>query len=321
MKMVIKKIYRMIIPKILRNYISVLRSKERKIRKGYEHRDKTFYVIRANYNCGLMATLDSILMHIRYAVERNFIPIVDMQNYPNCHLPETMLGKENAWEYYFEQPCNFSLKDIMEAKNIVLGKMGYRPFKNTDMQNWQSNLFDKDKKHFLEYKEYFEKYVRINKTTLQILNKRKNDLFGDKGKILAVKCRGTDYTIQKPKDHRILPTPNELATKVREVMQNFNFDFIFLATEEQDALELFKTQFGEKLLYLDEQRVSLKEVELNGGWLRNVEFSNNLEYLTSVYLLSKCNGFIGGVVGGTFGAYLLRDKPYEYEYLYDLGLY
>ena len=43
-------------------------------------------------------------------------------------------------------------------------------------------------------------------------------------------------------------------------------------------------------------------------------------YLINILLLAKCNCLVAGSVGGTYGAILLSDG-YEYEYVFDLGVY
>ena len=37
-------------------------------------------------------------------------------------------------------------------------------------------------------------------------------------------------------------------------------------------------------------------------------------------LLARCDCLVAGSVGGTYGA-LLMSKGYDYEYVYDLGVY
>ena len=55
-----------------------------------------------------------------YAVKQGYIPVIDMQNGRNTYLEEGKVGRENAWEYYFEQPCGYRLADIRDAKNVIL---------------------------------------------------------------------------------------------------------------------------------------------------------------------------------------------------------
>ena len=76
---------------------------------------KTFYII-GNYirQDGLFAMYKHIISHVLYAQESGFIPIVDLQHYPNQYFKDGKAFKENTWEYYFEQPAGYSLKDIKQ---------------------------------------------------------------------------------------------------------------------------------------------------------------------------------------------------------------
>lgn len=52
----------------------------------------------------------------------------------------------------------------------------------------------------------------------------------------------------------------------------------------------------------------------------NDKYYTGLEYLTTIYILSKCTSIIAGRVNGTVIAALMNDG-YEYSYYYDLGVY
>lgn len=69
----------------------------------------TYYIIRCPRSGGLFNTYNQVAGHIRYALSKKYLPVVDMKNYPNSYLAPEKLGKENAWEYYFEQPLGIEL--------------------------------------------------------------------------------------------------------------------------------------------------------------------------------------------------------------------
>ena len=70
---------------------------------GNENKDLTFYVIRRrDVYCGLFSLYITTLARIDEAVKAGYIPIVDMQNSFNLYLEKEKIGKEDAWEYFFE---------------------------------------------------------------------------------------------------------------------------------------------------------------------------------------------------------------------------
>lgn len=57
-------------------------------------------------------------------------------------------------------------------------------------------------------------------------------LFKDEKNILGVLIRGTDYVARKPKNHPIPPEPEILMKDIKKIDGENNYDFIFLATED-----------------------------------------------------------------------------------------
>ena len=95
---------------------------ERNKHFGWKNRNKTFYVIRTrDAYCGIFSIYMTTLARIDEALKNGFIPVVDMQNSFNIYLNKKKIGKENAWEYYFEQPMGYtpvSYTHLEEKQNL-----------------------------------------------------------------------------------------------------------------------------------------------------------------------------------------------------------
>ena len=63
--------------------------------------------------------------------------------------------------------------------------------------------------------------------------------------------RGTDYRRQY-NNHPVFITINQEIEKVKETFEAGNYEVIFLATDEQEAVEAFKREFGSGLKYFDD---------------------------------------------------------------------
>ncbi|MDR3162696.1 MAG: hypothetical protein LBT81_02405, partial [Helicobacteraceae bacterium] len=142
--------------------------KEELKRCGILYPEDTFYVIRRpEPGAGLFSNFRWVLGHILYALEKNYIPVVDMQNYKTYYNEfEPINGSKNAWEYYFEQPEPYTLEQVYKGKNVVLGEMAY--------------LYDRVPS-FLETEEQIARfngvisqYMRFNETTRQAVNDAKS---------------------------------------------------------------------------------------------------------------------------------------------------
>ena len=323
-----KKIYRFLIKiPVIKNIISYYvhySSKERRTCYGKENPDKTFYIIGQKERMGgLWWIVNKVIMHLAYADEKGFIPIIDYKHFWTQYHNPGELNKVNVWEKFFMQPASYSLDDIKHSANIIISDKYPAPSSKYLMGNKE---FYEDSARLEYFRKIFKKYVRFNSTTYELLEKKRKEIVPDDTKVLGVLCRGTDYIIRKPKNHPVQPEPSTVVEMSQKVMKEKECDYVFLATEDEDILNLFKKTFGSKLLYVNQRRVTKKQldgqkymVDVNKS-VDGDKYQMGLDYLTSTYILSKCDCFIGGRTGGTKGVLLMRDK-FEYEYIFDLGFY
>jgi len=291
---------------------------------GNEFPDKTFYVIGADENwCGLFAIIHHKLMHFEYAIEQGYIPVVDLQNYYNQYLSDYELFKENAWEYFFEQPMGFGLDDINKAKNIIQSVHSNKPL-NRQYFGYR-DIFDKN--IFLKYKNIFTTCVKLNNTSQDFCAKRYAEYLQNKGKVLGILCRGTDFNTLKPKGHPIQPTPDEVIMKAEEVIKKYNCDYIYVATEDADIYDLFVKHFGDRLIIDNTIRWRISDLPNGRSNSKRLSYTDKegkyksgMEYLSQIYLLSKCDCFIGGATYGSFGV-LMMNENFDYQYIFEKGYY
>ena len=75
--------------------------------------NQTYFIIRRSFrNIGLCTHLCVYISFIAYALQRGWIPVIDMKNYPNIYLEDSEIGVSNAWEKFFRQPLDVRLEDI-----------------------------------------------------------------------------------------------------------------------------------------------------------------------------------------------------------------
>ena len=287
---------------------------------GNDFPDKTFYIIRRRPpGTGLLSNSHWVLNHIIYAILKGYIPVVDMQNYKTFYNEESVNLPKNAWEYYFEQPCGYSLEDITKAKNVIFGDL------DKDVVVPAIQLPDPylGKTNISEYYKLVSKYCKINSKTTEQLEKKKKLLFENKSNVLGVLHRGTDYKTAK---HHLSPASLEQMTeKVKQVFQQEKFDYIFLCTEEQKAVDTFREVFAkEKVIVSDSERI--KDYNDKDGITADIisksfsAYKNGFDYLTDLIFLSQCDGIIASKVNGTLFALGLNNNKYRFSYLFDLGI-
>ena len=138
------------------------------------HPDKTFFVIRRAYcKVGLFSYVMTNMGLVDYALKKGYIPVIDMQNCKNTYLEDDKVGKENAWEYFFKQPCGYGLEDIKNAQNVILSNGLI-----TSETIYPDFRIMEDKGMFTYWHELFQKYFKISDKILREYEKLRRELFG-----------------------------------------------------------------------------------------------------------------------------------------------
>lgn len=304
--------------KIVNDWYTKKKWRQKKASYGEEHPEHTFYVIRrATCKVGLFSHVTTNLGQIEYALSKGYIPVIDMKNNANTYLEEEQIGKVNAWEFYFKQPCAYSLEDIARSKNIILGNGLI-----TEDNEYPGFTMLHDSREFKRWHDLSQKYLMVNDNIRQEAGGLFQKMFGQE-RVLGVLCRGTDYIRSKPKGHPVQPTPEQITEKAEEMMRRTNCRWIYLATEDEQYYQSFLKKFGASLKVSDAKRCT-KEGQFNINDISynrpNDRYLKGKDYLINILLLAKCNCLLAGAAGGTYGA-LLLNEGYEEKYIFDLGLY
>lgn len=304
--------------KVINKIVIQYKCREQRKSYGQENPDKTFFVIRRNAPAaGLFSFVTVYLGWIRYALDKGYIPVADMCSAKNTYLTEEEVGKKNAWEFYFEQPCGYSLTDISHSKNVILSNTDSPPAEYPG-----HNLVTQESTYCF-WHEFAQAHLKLQADARSRMEQQYHEMFGDK-KVLGILCRGTDYKNLRPSNHPVQPELSDIMDKAEEVFRQYHCDCLYLATEDNDYLQKFKERFGEKLHYLKTERfqdTGLANINLLGEQAgAQTPAKRGMDYLTEIGILAKCHCLVAGSVGGTYGA-LLLNEAYEYRYIYDLGLY
>ena len=294
--------------------------------------DKKFYIIGKHFgsDSGLTWIVFHFLLYIIAGIKMGRIPVIDLTRYNNPYFKDNRIHKDNVFEYYFEQPLGYSPKDIDEEQD-ALNSSCTDIFKISfpDITDFPVELKDyKMDKKLEKYKDAFNKYIRFNAETKKYIDKKYEEIIGDEKEVLGVFARGTDYTERRTKDHCIQPKISVLIKKIKSVLKEFpEIKKIYLATEDSDVYNKFKNEFKDILLDNNQYRISYKNKENKYKFLNEVaakrenhSYNLGLEYLTSLYILSRCKYFVGGRAGGTIAAYYMSNG-YKYYYSFNLGRY
>ena len=252
---------------------------------GNKNPNKTFYVIKKFFSPnGFFSNLTFVLDHYKFALNKKYVPIVDMENFPTIYNEKEKINKShNAWEYYFRQLSKYKLKDVYQSKRVIFSKDERLSRIHLDENN--------------NIKKYLKK-LRIRKEIKLEYNKIKNKIFKKNIKILGVFVSGSLQKIVK--GHALPLPPKIIIHEVAKIFNRYKCNKIFLVTEDISYLHKFKKIFNKKLIYLDRPRS-----KINPFFNHNKHFSSycrkshryklGKEILIDALLLSNSQVFIGSI--------------------------
>lgn len=291
------------------------KNKEKYISYGNENPEKTFYVIRWNRINGIGGVINVVFSAIQYAISNNFIPVVDLCTFPNMYLSKKDIGKTNIWEWFFEQPCGYTLDDIVKSKNVILSSL-------SAANNWVAPSFiddEKDSQISVEYRRLYKKYVRYNKQTIEFFTERKNRIISKDDRVLGVKLRGSDLLVYQS-GHAMQPSVEISINAINNILSSSNYNKIFLSCEDETLTKIVKSNFGDKVIMNEE---SFKELKKGHACItvEGTPFDDARIYLSTLWIASQCDSFYGTTCGGTHLIWCESYDKFEICEINFVGLY
>ena len=311
----------------------VIKGREKQVRFGDKNPDKTFFVIRPYYYLEaneLATTIANLLyhyyrnlQHLSHAVEHGWIPVVDWQSYgPFPHGEDYPInGTTNCWEYFWNQPSEYTLEEVYQSKNVILStrnSVSYRYMPTMAIQAPFSRYAAKLVKFCPKYDALFT----LNAPTAEYIQKWQDKLFEPDYRILGVSVRGASYGASNIPGHPIQPAMKDLITAIYKYMEEWELDHIFFTCEMVSAVEMIQEEFGDKVIVLPRQRYEkLPTAEDNPLYEPGVRYQTNLDYLTEMVLLSRCTCLLAGMSGGVRCAIIWNAGNYEKTKIYENGMW
>ena len=242
---------------------------------GEKNKKKIFYVIKRSPGAGLFSNVMFVLNHLKISKKHQFIPIIDMENFPTIYNEKNSIKKnKNSWEYYFNSLNKYKLNDVYKSKNVI----------------FTNNKFYKHMTHNINNKSFYslKKLIRIKKEYIQYANKFYNKYMKRK-KVLGIHLRGSSYKTSA--NHPSPPTLNQLKIKINYLLKKKKFDKIFLCTEDKMYFDFMKKEFGKKIIYINSYR-SYKDDAFKVYSRKNHRFNLGKEILIETLILTKCQTFL-----------------------------
>ena len=158
-----------------------------------------------------------------------------------------------------------------------------------------------------------------------------DDVFGDE-KVLGVMIRGTDYVTSGMTGDRIMASPQHMSPLIHEWIDKYRFERLFLATEDEDALEYMRGEFGHMVVALSQERLRQSDLRQNeiltdyekehadGMYEEKLE-DTTINYFYALYMLSRCDSFIcSGRCNGADIVKSFNNERFSHYYKFAVGI-
>ena len=253
----------------------ISKNKVIKLSFGDKNPNKNFFVIKRSPGAGFFSNLLYVLKSLEYAEKKNFIPVVDMQNFKNKYSEKKNLNNiKNYWEVCFYKFNKYKLEEVYNSKNVF--------FSNN---NIKITLDDYKR---LKIRELYLKYIKVKKNILLSYKNIIKNKF-KKYKIVGFHLRGTD---QKYSPGHAFPFSIYKAISIIDYNLNvLKFDKIFLITDEKNYFDKIKSKFGEKIIFYNSFRANNPR-EFNNSRRKHHRNKLGIESLVEALVLSKCHKLI-----------------------------
>lgn len=282
---------------------------------GSKNADKKLVVL--DYSCdneGLGSIAKCAFAHFMWLTGGGYVPVMNLSKYPNQYLAAE---GENMWEYFFEPVSPVSVDEAYQSQNVIVASENDISWCDFHINPYQRAYM----KSFADRDE-FRRTIRINQETKQYIQGKMPKEIRKGERVLGVIARGTDFrnaaAVKTNKSWREnVVEIDRLIEVCRHYKEKYHYDYVYVATEDQEFFDKFKRCFGESLLSISQKRVTYDYEKGNFKSVRELLAAENgklmgRDYLSGVWSLTECTGLLYNVECGAVRlAWLWKQGDYE----------
>lgn len=282
---------------------------------------RVYYLIDMDeISTGFFAVFNRMLTLLYFADKHGLTPVIRYgSSFPYAE-EHPVNGSSNPYEYYFKQPNDADLEEIMRNECILVSRKENSNLANRLNEN--GNGYARSGQFIEEMAYILHKYIRLNDVMEEKI-KNQLQIFAGK-KILGVHVRGTDFK----KNYNGHPVRIEVDDYLREAGGIFDagdYEQIFLATDDAEAVSIFRQKFGDSLIiYEDVIRSDGDDSVMNSNSSRNNHhYLLGLEVLRDMYSLASCSGLVAGLSQVSYAARIQKKsmgEEYQDMIIMDKGI-
>lgn len=277
---------------------------------GKRNLGRKFIIIDGYFRIeGIFGIWNKVFTAARYAKAKGYIPIFMIIS-SNDNIYSDFEG-DDIWNKFFNQPEGYSVQKIRQSNYIVISP-------NMNILNVMRYVMDE----YSEGTELVWPSGIFNQAVMDYIEERRKKFLPCPEKTLGILLRGTDYKNPLP-GHSKHATVEMVVEKIEEVKDSWDFDRMYLATEDAEICREMKERYGDRISFTDQERYTVEPgqllVELHDDKKEGEGFRLGVEYLCSVTLLAECNCLIAsGACGALSEALRQNGDKYQNMFVFEL---
>lgn len=238
---------------------------------GTRNKGRGFYLIQwQKPSHGLFSMTLYLLPYILYAVEKGYIPVIDLKNsYMPMLQDSDKKGKENAWEYYFEQPFYpYDLDEVYQSSNVAIK---VDELDKTKCPDWNA-IFPTDEETLKYWSSMFHTYIRLQPTLEKRVESIAQEILNNR-KVMGISIRagyrsGMMRKVELLNGHPRQPSCEEVIAIIEQKLKEWSYSEFFLACDDREYHDEIEKFFGKKCISMKRR---LKHYFVNGRPFENEE--------------------------------------------------
>ena len=275
-------------------------------RFGNKNKNKFFYVIKRSPGAGFFSNLNFVIQHLLIADKKNFIPVIDMENFQTFYNCKTKIKKtKNSWNYYFKPVSSYDLKEVYNSYNVIFcdNRTSVKAF-NKEISKSIFRYFNGFQFLSQDHKNIINKYIKIDedieKEALKIYRNFKHK------KVLGICFRGTDAKLSAYQPHA--PTLKQMLNHTEKLLKKYNFNKIYLCTEDINYLKIYKKKYGDMLIFNYKSPRTNDKVDLFSYPQKNHRYKVGRGNLVDMIVLQKVDHLLSSVSNIPYTALFFSKK-------------
>lgn len=310
-------IYHLLTDKEYRSYCADYGRNARIFRFGHPGEDnpgvKIYYIRDGIKSSGMFALILWTLRRLEVADRFCFTPVVLWTD----QVPYNVPGQPNTFLTYFLPVSDITAESAGHSQDVVFANTWDRAY-GDPVTPYEVSQDEIDRLAVI-----YQKYMKL-RPELQIkIDKEVKAHFANvSGKVLGVHVRGVDWRKMKVVRHPIAASEEDYLQASKEMMRELGYEKVFLASDSNETIDLFRAEFGDRLITTQAIRAPSGSGELAIFDDKNDGYQMGYEILRDAYALAACDSLLCGLSNVSYGVQIInktKATPYERVVRLDKG--